>query len=142
MRPVLACAALVASVLLVVTGVAWAKGPNVATVCGSSGCSTYRGELTVLPLYEWLNEPFSLRSPPRNAPYYRIRLVEPGVRASILLYSPSRLAVRIWQGPSQIPGLNQPIGPYWRTVPSDAARAIKPFLRGVTPFPASRGWRH
>jgi hypothetical protein len=95
----------------VVTRESWAKGPSTATVCGASGCATYRGELEILPMYQWWTKPFSLRSAPRPAAYYRIRLVDPGVQTSILLYSPARRAMRIWQGRSSIPGQGGPAGP-------------------------------
>lgn len=120
-------------------GSAAAKGPNVASVCGASGCVTLRGESMVQPLISWWYTPFAPRAAPRPAPYYSIRLRDPsGIRWS-LLYVPARRAIRIWQ--SRVPPYHQSIGPYWRTVPSSAVPAIRWLLQKLSPHAAPARWR-
>ena len=120
-------------------GSAAAKGPNVARVCGASGCTTLRGESAVQPLISWWYTPFSSRRAPRPAPYYSIAIRDPsGVRWS-LLYVPSRRAMRIWQ--NRVPPYNQPIGPYWRDVPAAAVSGLGRVAAGLKPYAAPSAWR-
>lgn len=121
---------------LIAPGSAVAKGPNFASICAASGCTTLRGEAAVQPLISWWYRPFSHRSAP--APFYSIKLRDPsGIRWS-LLYVPARRAMRIWQ--SRVPPYNESIGPYWRTVPGAAVPAIDQLMHKVTPYAAPRRW--
>jgi hypothetical protein len=93
-----------------------------------------RGKAALQPLISWWYRPFSHRSAPAPAPLYSIALRDPsGIRWS-LLFVPARRAIRIWQ--SRVPPYNQPIGPYWRTVPGAALPAIGRLGRKITPFAA------
>jgi hypothetical protein len=119
-------------------GVASAKGPNVATICGASACKVVRGEGTLWSIYGWWNRPFRQRGAPKTAPYYRILLRgADGTVEFVLLYSPARRAIRITG--TFVPGQGE-IGSYWRNVPRDAAERLRPFMRGLEPFPGSRRW--
>jgi hypothetical protein len=134
----LAAASVFAAALALATAAA-AKGPSVATVCGASGCTDVRGERTLWSIYGWWDAPFSHRSAPSPAPFYRFRLRggDGGVRL-LLLYAPSRRAMRIstW---SSLSGRAK-VGPYWRRVPPDAVTALEPLLVGVRPFRAPPRW--
>ena len=138
-RALLCVVALIALVASVPSEANPTKGPNLASVCGASGCRITRGDHAVLPLYDWWNRPFYARDAPRLAPYYRIRVSDGARTTHMLLYAPSRRAIRIWRNaiPEQIA-----IGPYWRSVPDDATTTMRSFIAGVEPFPAARGWRY
>jgi hypothetical protein len=130
---------LAVTVALVAATAAWARGPSVASVCGSSGCTDVRGERTLWSIYGWWGEPFAHRAAPEPASFYRIRLRGgDGAVTMILLYAPSRRAMRIHTR-SSLPGYAE-VGPYWRTVPPHAAVALEPFLSGLRPFRAPPRW--
>ena len=116
-----------------------AKGPNVATVCGAKRCTTIRGDLAVAPLLAWQWVPFRTRSAPAPAPYYSIRLHDPGGIDWEFLYVPRHHAVRFWQ--SRVPPYAQGIGPYWRGLPASAERVFARAVRGLRPLAAPLHWR-
>jgi hypothetical protein len=129
----------VGGLALLASGSAAAKGPDFARICGASSCTTVRGEFAVQPLISWWYTPFSQRGAPRPAPYYAIKLRDPSGIRWVLLYVPGRHAMRIWQ--NRVPPYNQAFGPYWRTVPRTAMRAIARLVSKVRPYGAKRSWR-
>ena len=120
------------------SGAAQAKGPNAASVCGASGCTTLRGESAVWPLLSWTSTPFKPRAAPRPAAYYSIRVSDPTGIKWTLLYVPSRRMMRIWQ--SRVPPYSEPIGPYWRIVPRTAVPQIVRAVAHVRPYAAPKRW--
>jgi hypothetical protein len=130
--------ALLAAVAAVAAAPSAAKGPNLARVCGSSGCVSIHGESAVQPLMSWWWTPFARRGAPAPAAYYSIRIHDPAGINWVLLYVPARRAMRIWQ--SRVPPYNESIGPYWRTIPRSAGRGLEAVVRPVRPFAAPRKW--
>jgi hypothetical protein len=132
---------LVAACAACAAGPAAAKGPDAGSICGGLGCIALSGQSETAPFISWWNSAFSPRGAPRPAPYYWIQLRDgfaPEIRW-VLLYVPARRAMRIWQ--SRVPPGNEPIGPYWRTVPPAAADSIRVLVRSIRPYPTPRTWR-
>jgi hypothetical protein len=131
------------TVAFIAAGSATAKGPNVASICGASGCVTLRGESAVQPLASWVVSwwytPFVSRAAPAPAPYYSIRLRDRSSAKWVLVYVPRRHAISVWQ--RRVPPDGRPIGPYWRTVPKSADPAIRRFVRNLSPYVAPACWR-
>jgi hypothetical protein len=119
-------------------GAAQAKGPNLARICGASGCSAIRGELTVSALLAWTGTGFTLLDAPRPAPYYRFSLYDRGQPAWQLVYVPARHRIRI--GQLDVYPYGSTLGPYWRSVTAEGRRALARATRGLSPFPAPRAW--
>jgi hypothetical protein len=118
---------------------AQAKGPNLARVCGASGCSAIRGEVAVDGLLAWTGAGFTLLDTPPPAPYYRFTLYDRGQPAWQLLYVPSLHRLRIWELSVYPYGSN--MGPYWRSVTAEGARTLAKATRGLDPFPTPGAWR-
>ena len=128
---------------------AGAKVPPQITVCGRSlelqtqrTCLQldYRQE-TAQQLVESRWETLIIRSRPRPAPYYTVRVHFPDDPRWDwwLLYAPSRHLVR----ESTPNGVSQPVGRsvYWRTAPAKVTQAFKTLGQGLRPIPAPRHWR-
>jgi hypothetical protein len=135
---VLTSVSLVAMLGAIAVASAMAKGPNIGTVCGATGCITIRGETAVWPLLSWSYAPFSSRTAPAPAPYYSIRLDDPSGIKWVILYVPTRHAVRIWQ--SRVPPYPEGVGPYWRTLPASADRVFRRAVGRMQPRLAPPAW--
>jgi hypothetical protein len=133
------CAIAVAGMALLFAGASPAKGPDLARVCGASGCSSIRGDIHVYALLEWTGTGFSLLAAPRPAPYYRFSLFDRGRPVSQLLYVPSQRRIRIWE--LSVYPYGSSTGPYWRNVTRAGASVLGKATRGLRPFAAPQAWR-
>lgn len=130
-------------VTVALAAAAMAKGPFDGRLCGVSGCVTLRGYEATAPFTAWWSRPFTERSAPAPAPFYRVVLRQEtpdGLKPVTwtLLYVPRRAAMRIAQ--NRVPPYAAGVGPYWREVPGSARAALDRATQGVTPFPASPVW--
>jgi hypothetical protein len=125
----IAAAALVA---LCVVGGAQAKGPDLARVCGASGCTTVRGIAAVQGLLDWMRPTFMVADTPRPAPFYRITLRDHGQPVMRLLYVPSRQRMRVWQ-PAPYPFAPGSQHPYWRSVSARGADLLENAVARLKP---------
>jgi hypothetical protein len=127
---------------LALTGIAAAKGPDRALVCGRGTCRVIAGAREIAPLLEtWWSGPFTQAGVPRPAPYFRITL-EPTSGESgrwLLVWVPSKRLLRVTQI-AVPPYETQSVGPYWRPVPPAARAAFASATRGLEPHPPVTGW--
>jgi hypothetical protein len=128
---------------LALAGIAAAKGPDRAVVCGRGTCRVVVGAREIAPLLEtWWSGPFTQARVPRPAPYFRLTL-ESTYGASgrwVLVWVPSKKLLRVTQI-AVPPYETQSVGPYWRSVPPAARAAFASATRGLEPHPAVAGWR-
>ena len=132
--------ALAILLLLGLPSVAHAKGPDTATVCGSS-CVTVRDvdRVNAIALYSG----FSMREAPRPAPFFTIELTSSrlsGVDWS-LVYVPSARAVRVVHAEFALPIYRQQRAePYWVTPASKTLATLARATSGLDAYRPSPRW--
>ena len=119
---------------LAVAGVAAAKGPDRARVCGTT-CRTITGDENVWPLLgTWAEGPFVQADAPRRAPFFifKIDSLQGASGRWILVWVPSKRLLRVTQiavPPYQL----ETVGPYWRPVPAATRAVFADATRGLHP---------
>jgi hypothetical protein len=117
---------------LAVTGVAAAKGPDRARVCGTT-CRTITGDQNVWPLLgAWLEGTFVQADAPRLAPFFTFKIDSTRGESGrwVLVWVPSKRLLRVTQiavPPYQL----ETVGPYWRRVPAATRAAFAAATRGL-----------
>lgn len=132
----LACAV----ALLAVTP-ALAKGPDLASICGTSGCATVDDieEVNVLALW---TAGFEVRKEPPTAPFFTVELTTTrgAVAKWSYVYVPSARALKIIRadfsgGISGVQPMNE-----WVSPSTEVLAAYETATSAMSPFPASAGW--
>ena len=132
--------ALAILLLLGLPSVAYAKGPDTATVCGASSCVTATDVDRVNAI---AYGGFSMREAPKPAPFFTIELTSSrlsGVDWS-LVYVPSARAVRVIRADFALPIYRrQRAEPYWVTPASKTLATLARATAGLDPYRPSARW--
>lgn len=126
--------------LLAVTP-ALAKGPDLASICGASGCATVDDVEKVNVLALW-TAGFEVRKEPPTAPFFTVELTTTrgAVAKWSYLYVPSARALKIIRadfsgGISGVQPMNE-----WVSPSTGVLAAYDTATAAMSPFPASAGW--
>jgi hypothetical protein len=115
-------------------GIAAAKGPDRARVCGKT-CRTISGDVNVYPLLgSWAEGAFVEADRPRRAPFFTFALDSTRGETGRwqIVWVPSKRLMRVTQvavPPYQL----DTVGPYWRPVPTAARGAFAAATHGLRP---------
>lgn len=132
---------LVCVVALLAATPALAKGPDLASICGASGCATVDDveEVNVLALW---TAGFVVREEPPTAPFFTVELTTTrgAVAKWSYLYVPSARALKIIRadfsgGISGVQPMNE-----WVSPSAQVLAAYETATAAMSPFPASAGW--
>lgn len=132
---------LVCAVALLAVTPALAKGPDLASVCGASGCARLDDvdEVNVLALW---TAGFEVRKEPPTAPFFTVELnsTRGAVAKWSYLYVPSAGALKIIRadfsgGISGVQPMNE-----WVSPSTEVLAAYATATAAMSPFPASAGW--
>lgn len=132
---------LVCAVALLAATPALAKGPDLASICGASGCATVDDVDRVNVLALW-TAGFEVRKEPPAAPFFTVELTTTrgAVAKWSYLYVPSAHALKIIRadfsgGISGVQPMNEWVSPSAEVLAAyDMATAV------MSPFPATAGW--
>lgn len=132
---------LVCAVALLAVTPALAKGPDLASICGASGCATVDDVEKVNVLALW-TAGFEVRKEPPTAPFFTVELTTTrgAVAKWSYLYVPSARALKIIRadfsgGISGVQPMNE-----WVSPSTEVLGAYETATAAMSPFPASAGW--
>jgi hypothetical protein len=115
-------------------GIAAAKGPDRARVCGKT-CRTISGDVNVYPLLgSWAEGTFAEANRPRRASFFTFAIdsTQGETGRWQIVWVPSKRLMRVTQvgvPPYQL----ETVGPYWRGVPAAARGVFAAATHGLRP---------
>lgn len=138
-------AAVAAVVVLATPALAYAKGPDRATICGRSGCVVVQGVDRIAPL-TLARTPFELRGRAAPAPFFTVTMTSSrGDAGGMYLYVPSRGTLRVdgdyVVGAPRVWSRDQMSGAYWIDAPAPTAAALERATVDLEAFAPDARWR-